>query len=214
MASSLVLPAASERERALLAIAELWAEGGYDSLSAAAIAARAGIPEDSFAAMFGDIAEAARATLEAPIAAMVGLVGEQFAPDRPEPESCMMGIVAILELMAANPAYAYVVYVGRRIGGVPMAVSGVARTGGGLMVAMLDRLRESSASSTQPVGTALGALGAAEAVVRREVLAGHAERLMEVVPDVVYGATAPFVGQREGLRLARMSTRVSEGLNR
>jgi AcrR family transcriptional regulator len=212
--SNRVLPAVGERDRILLATAEIWSEGGYEALNVDAIAGRAGIDEETFGSMFPDLEAAARATLEAPIAVMVSLVGEQFAPDRPEPESCMRGIVAILSLMAANPAYAYVVYVGRKVGPVPTAVNGVAWTGGRFMAAMLDRLRQSSGFGGQPVATAIGALGAAEAVVRREVVAGRADRLLAVAPSVVYGATAPFVGQQEGLRLARLSTQVAEELGR
>jgi AcrR family transcriptional regulator len=207
MASELVLPAAGERERALLATAELWAESGYEALGSEAIAARAGIRTDAVVAMFPDVEAVARAALEAPITAMVELVSQQFSPDRSEPESCMRGIVAILELMAANPAFAHIVYVGRREAPVPASVSDVATTTGGFMVAMLERLRDSSDVKVQPVGAGLGALGAAEAVVRREVLTGRAGDLLSIAPTAVYGATVPFVGQGEALRLAQLSRR-------
>jgi AcrR family transcriptional regulator len=214
MASGWVLAAESERERLLLATAELWREVGYEGLTAESIGARAGVKAEAFASIFADVGAAARAAIETPIAVMVSLVGEQFAPDRSEPESCMMGIVAILNLMAANPAYAFVVYVGRKQRGVPADVNGVAVTTGGFMVAMLERLRDSSSVTVQPVGAGLGALGAAEAVVRREVVAGRAERLLAVAPSVVYGAIVPFVGQDEAVRLARLAEARAEGLVR
>jgi AcrR family transcriptional regulator len=203
--SKIVLPAESERERALLATAEIWEEAGYAGLSADAISARAKIETDAFAAMFAEVEGAAQATLQAPIAAMVGTVSQQFSPDRSEPESCMMGIVAMLELMAANPAYAYVVYIGRRESPVPASVSGIAKTTGMFMVAMLERLRESSNHHSQPATAGIGALGAAEVVVCRAVVAGSANRLRELAPSVVYGATVAFVGQDEALRLAELS---------
>lgn len=214
MSSSWTLPAETMRERALLATAEVWKERGYEGLSVAAICERAGLETKVFSTMFPDVEAASRSAVETPIAAMVGLVGEQFALDRSEPESCMMGIVAILKLMAANPAYAYVVYVGRRLGRVPGRVSGVATTAGWFLAAMLERLRESSALGEQPVGSGLGALGAAEAVVRREVLAGRTDHLLAICPSVVYGATVPFVGQREALRLAHLSEQVADRLER
>lgn len=206
-APDLVLPAVTERERVLLATAEIWQELGYGGLSTEAIAARAKIETDAFAAMFADAEEAARATLQVPIAAMVGIVSQQFSPDRSEPESCMMGIVAMLDLMAANPAYAHVVYVGRREDPVPASVNGVATTTGGFMVAMLERLRDSGNVHVQPVTAGVGALGAAEAVVCRWVVAGRTDRLRESTPSVVYGAIVPFVGQKEALRLAELSRR-------
>lgn len=205
MAVAMVFPSSSERQLAMLATAELWAQGGYASLRSDAIAARAGVDVPAFTAMFPDVTSAARATLELPIGEMVNLVAKQFAPDRSEPESCAMGIVAILRLMEANPAYACVVYVGRKEGPVPASVNSVATTTGGFMVAMLERLRDSSEVGAQPVGAGLGALGSAEAVVRQEVLAGRADRLGLIAPTVVYGATVPFVGQSEALRLTRLS---------
>ncbi len=207
MGSSRALPAESERERALLATAELWSEAGYGGLSAAAISERAGIEAGTFASLFANLEAAAQATFEAPIGAVVGLVAEQFAPDRSEPESCMRGIVAILEVMAANPAFAFVVYLGRRQA-VPEAVRASAKTGHGFIVAMLERLRDSSAVTGQPLGAGVGALGAAEILLRREVLAGRADRLTALAPTVVYAAISPFVGQEEGLRLARESRRL------
>ena len=195
----------TERERVLLATAEIWLEAGYAGLDAGAISARAKLDTDTFAAMFRDVGEAARATLQVPMTALVGIVSQQFLPDRSEPESCMMGIVAMLELMAANPAYAHVVYVGWREESVPTDVSDVATTTAGFMVAMLERLRDSSSVRVQPVTAGIGALGAAEAVVRCAVLEGRAGRLRELVPSVVYGATVPFVGQKEALRLAELS---------
>jgi AcrR family transcriptional regulator len=198
-----VLPAVSERERTLLATAELWGELGYERLTVEAICARAGIGVETFEAMFPDVEAAAQAAFEVPIGAVVGLVADQYAPDRSEPESCAMGIVAILRLMAANPAYAYITYFATRRG-VPPAVHSVAKSGHRLVVAMLERLRESSGLNDQPVGAGVGALGAAEVMARREVMAGRTEQLPALAPDFVYAATVPFVGQRDALRLAQL----------
>lgn len=209
VSSDWTLPAETPRERALLATAQLWEERGYEGLSVAAICERAGLEPRTFGSLFPGVEAASKATLEAPIAAMVGFVGEEFALDRSEPESCMMGIVAMLKLMAANPSYAFVVYVGRRLRAVPADVNGVATTAGWFMVAMLERLRESSSVAEQPAVAGLGALGSAEAVVRREVLAGRADRLLDVCPSVVYAGTVPFVGRREALRLAQLSEKAA-----
>lgn len=204
MGARRALPAVSERERALLATAELWAEVGYPGLTVEGICARAGIDAENFAAEFRDLEAAAQATFEVPIGGVVELVAEQFAPDRSEPESCAMGIVAILELMAANPAFAYVTYFGRRQP-VPPSIVTVAQTAQSFVAAMMERLRESSGLGQQPAVAGIGALGAPEALIRREILAGRTEHLPSLAPQVIYGATVPFVGQEEALRLARRS---------
>jgi AcrR family transcriptional regulator len=214
MGSSLVLPAVSERERALLATAEIWGEAGWEGLSATAICARAGIEPESLTAMFPDLEAIAVATIEVPLGAVVSVVAELYAPDRSEAESCVMAIVAILELMAANPAYADVAYIaGRQM--APSGVHSVYKSGHQFLVAMLERLWEGSRLKQQPARTALGALGAAEAVVRREIVDGNHERLPSLAPAFVYAATVPFLGQREGLRLAQLARElVGEGEDR
>jgi hypothetical protein len=214
MGSSRALPAATERERALLATAEICAEAGYEGLSAEAIGARAGIGVDRFEQIFGDVESAAKAAIEVPLAAVVSVVGGLYSPDRSEAESYAMAIVGILELMAANPAYTYLAYIGGRQM-APPGVREIFSSGHRFLVAMLERLWASSDLTEQPARAGLGALGAAEAVVRREILAGRYKRLPALAPDFVYGAITPFLGQREGLRLAQLSERlVAEGLER
>lgn len=209
MSPAAALPAVSERERALLATAELWASAGYDGLSVEAICSRAGISADAFESLFPNVEAAAVAAIEVPLAAVVRIVADLFSPDRSEAESYAMAIVSILELMAANPAYAYVSYVARRQV-APSGVHSVYASGHRFLVAMLERLWEGSGLKDQPGCAALAALGAAEAVIRREIVAGRYERLPALAPDCVYIATVPFLGQKEAARLARATESLTE----
>jgi AcrR family transcriptional regulator len=204
MGRSWALPADSERERVLLATAELWGKRGYDGLSVASICDQAGVEEASFAAMFRDVEAAAKATVEVPLAAVVEVVSGLYSPDRSEAESYAMAIVGLLRLMAANPAYADVAYItGRQM--APPGVHALYETGHQVLVAMLERLWEGSTLSDKPARAGLGALGAAEAVVRRELVAGRYERLPDLAPDFVYAATVPFLGIAEAQRLAQVA---------
>lgn len=204
MGSRWVLPAVSERERALLATAELWGECGYEGLSVEAICARAGIGAEAFEAMFGGVEAAATATIEVPLGAVVSVVADCYSPDRSEAESYALAVVGLLELMAANPNYAFVVYIARRQR-APAGVHSVFESGHQFLVAMLERLWDGSSLKEKPARGGLGSLGAAEAVVRREVMAGRFERLPRLAPEFVYAATVPFLGQAEALRLARLA---------
>ena len=207
MSSHRALPAESERERVLLATAELWAEAGYGGLSVAEICSRAEVDASTFEAMFPSVAATVKAAIEALLAAVVGLVSELFSPDRSEAESYAGAIVEILKLMAANPAYAHLAYIaGRQM--APPSVRSVYVSGTQLLVAMLERLWESSSADQQPDKAALGVLGGAEAVVRREIVAGRSERLPALAPDFVYIATVPFLGQEEALRLTRLAVQL------
>jgi hypothetical protein len=83
------------------------------------------------------------------------------------------------------------------------------KSGFAILTAMLDRLRgEGEPGNNPPAKAARAAIGGGEALVRREIFQGRARRLPEVLPDLVYVATVPFLGQTEALRLSRQAGEV------
>lgn len=198
MSSSLV----SDREQVLEALAALSLERGYDEIRVDEIAARAGVTEARFRELFGDKETCAVEVENANLAAVIAAVSQTYSPDRSEWDSALRGVLAILEVMASKPACAYFGYVVARQMGCER-VRGVYLSGHRMIVAMLERGWEYSRLEQQPKHAALAALGGAEALVRREVVAGRATELPNLLPDLVYSATVPFLGQREALRLAK-----------
>jgi hypothetical protein len=73
-----------------------------------------------------------------------------------------------------------------------------------VLVAMLDRAR-AYASVPPPPSATRAAIGGVEALIRRELRAGRAERLPELVPDIVYGLLVPYLDQQEALRFAELA---------
>lgn len=191
-----------ERDRILLATAELCAELGYEELDVGRIAGRAGVGEERFHELFPDKDAAAQAAIDAILGGVVSLVGELYQPDRSEVESAVEAIAAILRLMAENPQFASLSYVASRQMMPPHLKRGL-DSGSQLLAAMLDRFRDYSTAKGQPIRAARAALGGAEAVVRREIARGRTSRLPELIPDLIYAATVPFFGQQEALRLAK-----------
>lgn len=198
----------SDRDRILLAAAELCAEVGYEELRDEKIACRAGLPAAASAQQFpGGKEECLAAAESALLLDVVTAVSRTYSPDRSEWENVIYGVRAILELMAANPAVAYLGYIASRQM-APGQVKELNEAGHRVLEAMLERGWEYSGSVHQPAKAALGILGGAEAVVRRELVAGRVERLPQILPDCVYIATVPFLGQREALRLARRARKL------
>lgn len=193
----------SERERLLQAFAELCAERGYEETSPEQVCERAQVSRVVFDAAFdGSVERCAVATEEAILAEVVAAVGRAYSADRSEWDNVITGVKAILELMAANPSFAYVGYIGARQL-APPAVRKHYENGHLILAAMLERGQAYSKGAIAPASAAIGVLGGAEAIVRREVAAGRAADLPRLLPDFIYSVTVPFLGQEEALRLAR-----------
>lgn len=200
----------SERERMLRAIAELCAEIGFEEITAAQVAERAGSSEKAFSKMFGDTEECMLGAVNAITGQTLSEVSSTYSVDVSEWESGMRGVKAILELMAAHPSFAHLGYIGSR----QMAtkrVREVHKAAHQMLAVMIERLWEYSQIDRQPSHAASAALGGCEAVVRAEILAGRTEQLPRVLPDFVYAATVPFLGQEEAMRLARQGRELLAG---
>jgi len=190
------------RDRLIAAAAALSAERGYDELAGEAIATRAGLTVAVFDQHFEDKEDCVAAAENAILLEVVSAVSRSYSADRSEWENVFHGVKEILELMAANPTFAYLGYVFSRQM-APGSVREINEAGHRMLEAMLQRGWDYSDSPHQPACAALGVLGGAQAVVRRELVAGRAWRLPQLLPDFVYIATVPFLGQEQAQRLAR-----------
>jgi AcrR family transcriptional regulator len=201
----------SERDRLIEAAAELCAEEGYEGLAEEAIAERAQVPVQTLATIFpGGKEECVLAAENVTLFELVTAVSNSYSADRSEWESVVYGVKAILEAMAAAPAFAYMGYVVSRQMSDSSELREINKSGHRMIEAMLERGWEYSRNDLQPATTALGVLGGAQALVRRELAAGRGSELPRILPDCVYIATVPFLGQEEALRLARRGRELLE----
>lgn len=191
------------------ALAELCARDGYDEIDGDRITAGAGLSEGAFERNFVSKEECALAAVEMILADGMAEVGAAYSADRSEWESVLRALRSLLSLFASRPAAARVAFIGSRQELPPTALQGY-KAGFSILTAMLDRLREQGLASGQPPSSARAAIGGGEALVRRTLAAGEAERLPEMLPDLVYAATVPFLGQEEALRLARQAVELAE----
>jgi AcrR family transcriptional regulator len=192
----------SERERILRAMAELCAAQGYLETSTEQVVARSGVTPEAFEEMFGDKEACAAAAIDAILAEVMTTVSSNYSPDIAERDSYLLGILAILELLAAQPSFAHVSFICARQMG-PQKLGEGLEAGARMLSAMLERLANDAGAEAPPARAARAGLGGAEAVVRRELAANRADALPRLLPDFVYAATVAFLGQQEALRLAR-----------
>jgi hypothetical protein len=189
------------RERAVQALCELAEEGGMASVEMAAVRERAGLGEEEFGRLFEGREELEVACTRMLIGEVMLAVSTNYTADRSEWDSALHAIKAILEAMSERPAHAQIAYIGLREACEQAREERESMVR--ILVVMLERLGSYSEVEVQSARAARAAIGGAEALLRREIVAGRGAELPRVLPDCVYVATVPFLGQEEALRLAR-----------
>jgi AcrR family transcriptional regulator len=194
----------SDRDRILDAMAACCAETGYEGTTVQAVVERAGVEPESFESHFAGKEDCALAALNKIVSETLAQIS--MTSTRAEGiEQRKYEVRAILELMAAQPSFARLGFVFARQGGTARmrdSYESAAR----VLALMMERV---GSAGDRPSTTARAALGGAEAVVRRELTEGRSARLPQLLPDFVYAALVPFVGQGEALRQAKLAARVA-----
>jgi AcrR family transcriptional regulator len=192
------------RQRLIVAMAESCAERGYLASDVASVCTAAGVSEAEFAKEFKSREECAEAAVEKILAEGMATVGAAYSADTSEWESALAALRDLLELFASRPSSTSLAFTNSRQG-MPTTALAHYESGFAILTALLDRLRnDSELGELAPPIAARAAIGGGEALVRREIAGGRADRLPMVLPDLVYSATVPFLGQEQALRLARM----------
>lgn len=195
-----------DRRRALVeAMADSCMRRGYRLTRVEDLLAATGLSREDFDRHFTDKEQCAMAAVDAILADGMASVSAAYSADTPERESALAALHLLLRLFAEKPAFARLAFIDSR---QAMPEGGRERyeAGFAILTAMLDRLRTDSARGEHlPRSTARAAIGGGEALVRRMLATGAGARLPEILPDLVYSATVPFLGQEEALRLSRHS---------
>jgi AcrR family transcriptional regulator len=194
-----------ERDRILQAMTECCAEHGYAETTIEHVLTRAAVDQRSFDALFATKEDCAVAAITRVASKILGAAASS---ERGAGETTpFAGLRAILELLAERPAYARFGYIEARQGGtVRMRETYEAGTRalGALVEQLGESAPESEGSSPQ---RARAAVGGAEALLRREVAAGRAERLPELLSVFAYGMLVMFVGPEQAAIQARAVAR-------
>jgi AcrR family transcriptional regulator len=201
------LVAHSQRERILVAMAESCAEKGYGATTITDICEPAGVSRATFYELFKDKEDCFGAAMELSLADAMGRIVEVYSPDKPWATMVRDAAVVFLDLLASRPAFARMALVE-----APSASERpfeLYASGKRVMQTLLDRGRDDPVEERAiPSSAGRAALAAAESLVVGQILAGNTERLRELLPDIVYITTVPYLGQDEALRQSREAERL------
>lgn len=197
------LVAPNERERLIAAMAAVCAERGYAATGVDDILASTGLGRQVFDRNFTDKADCALAAVNQILAEVTHVAAAAFSPELADWEKLIGATQALLELLAAQPSYARLACIEARSSMPPEAYERYT-AGIRVLIAMLDRTRDYAVLSA-PASATRGAIGSAEFLIRRELIAGRAEQLPKLLPDIIYGTVVPFLDQQEALRYRELA---------
>ena len=193
---------AHQRERLLEATVAAMAELGYSELSVKELIVRAGVSRRTFYQFFNDKLDCVFAAHQMAFShlsrAIVDACGSRTAwPDRVD-----AAIGAALEFAAENPNEAHLIVVSCHTASEPSLASR-GRVAHEKLAALLKVGRKQVGESRKPPTlTEQAVIGAAMSVVGVRLLAGQAEELPQLRPELTQIILAPYVGDKEARRVA------------
>jgi len=192
----------SQRERMLNAMARSCSTKGYGATTIADVCAGARVSRATFYDLFKDKEDCFHAAMELSLADAMGRIVAVYSPDKPWATMVRDAAAAFLELLAGRPAFA-------RMALVEAPASGerafeLYASGKRVLQSLLERGRDDPVEEIAiPSSAGRAALSAAESLIVGQILAGNTARLPELLPDIVYITTVPYLGREEALRQSR-----------
>ena len=198
----------SQRQRILDSMAALSAAEGFGEVSVAAVVERAGVSRATFYELFRDKEDCFVATMEEGLRRLMSAVMPAVyrGSSLEWPERVAGVLKALLNYLASDPDYSQTAMVEALAGG-EVAFERYS-TGTRMLVALLDEGRALVGNDVYlPSTTARAVLGAGETLVAGEMAAGRVDRIPELLPDFLYIALLPYLGQTDALAHAEQVRR-------
>jgi AcrR family transcriptional regulator len=197
----------SQRQRLLDAMVDCCAEKTFAGTTIADIVAAASVSRTTFYKCFEDKRGCFDAAITAALEQFQAAAEEAHSAADPPPEAVRKSTLAVLGLMAAQPALAQLL----SADAVSVDPTVIERYRA-LLLPALEELWERAAGAPTPKHSSPGlAFGRAQLLIFHEIAAGRAARLPELQPDIVYLAVAPWAGHDEALAQARLAAAEGDG---
>ena len=183
----------SQRDRLLRSMVFALADKSYESVTIADVVEGAGVSRSTFYEQFENKDECLLAAYDALTGHVLGQVSDAFDAEESWPSGIRSGLQTFLDYFAAEPAIARMVLVEVPAAGPkPYARYRAAME---RFLPFFERGREYLDDGVQlPQQSELMAVGAAEAIIFDEVVAGRTANLPEMLPDILFTVLVPYLG--------------------
>jgi len=195
----------SQRQRIIDAMIESCAEKTYAATTISDIVSRAHISRTTFYKHFEDKRACFEGAIGYCIAELQGVAASAHSPADTPGDAARMAAAAVVAALAARPGLAQV------LTGDAMAVE----------PKVIERYRKATVPALEALWGGSGraeahtdprlAFGQAQVLILNQIATGRADRLAEVLPEIVYLTVSPFGGHEEALRQSRLAEQTKIG---
>jgi len=194
----------NQRERLIAGLAEAIAENGYSGTTIAHITRHAAVSRRTFYEHFSSKDECFVAAYDTVMEELRGRVSAAFEGEEDWPHAVKAGISAMLEFLAAEPHLARLCMVEALVAG-PVVVerydAAIQSFVPYFQTGREGRPPEVLARLSPTTEEAL--VGGMVSLISRRIIAGKAEELEELLPDLVEFTLTPYLGSAEAAKLAQ-----------
>ena len=191
----------NQRERMLLATAELVAERGYQKTTIELIAKTARVALSTFYEQFSSKEECFLAAFDESMDAAAEIFEELLDPEQPWAEQIAAALEIVLEMVAKEPARARLVIVESQAAGGEALVRYQ-----GMLERIAPKLREgrehNPRSARLPDGLEVAIAGGLVWLVHQRLITGREEEIKGLLPEMLQVTLTPYVGEVEAGRAA------------
>jgi len=206
-AISALLPAAAadngnrpQRDRIIDAIIDSCAEKTYGGTTIGDIVHRAHISRSTFYKHFEDKRDCFEAAIEHCLAQLQEVAARAHSADDAPPDSVRKSTAAVLRALAARPGLAQLL-TGDAVAVEPLLIERYRKVTIPAIAALWKKTGEKPAGHANP----RLAFGQGQVLIFNQIAAGDADRLLDLLPEIVYLAISPFGGHEEAIRQARLA---------
>lgn len=185
--------ARSQRERLLDAAFHVVAEKGYGATTIADLTGEAGISRTTFYEMFADKETCFLAAYDSAVDILVRRIEAAFEAQDSWPARVRAGLATLLESLAAEPQIARLALVD--VGAAGPAAQRRYRAALQRMTPYFDQGRDFAPEGRRlPANVSRMAIGAVTGLIADEIEAGRADRLPDLLSEVLFATLVPYLG--------------------
>lgn len=196
----------AQRRRIVDAIIDSCAEKTYAATTITDIVGRAHISRTTFYKHFEDKRACFDAAIDDCIEQLQEVAADAHSPDDAPADAVRKSAAAVLQALAGRPGLAQVL-TGDALAVDPGAVERYRKAS----IPAIEGLWARSGADTSAHTDPRLAFGQAQVLILNHIATGRAERLPELLPEIVYLAVSPFGGHEEALSQSRLVKEIPVG---